>query len=82
MLTAVRTPVQIAVCQMFGASTRVLPYIMFSDGTEMSNGTSKFHPVYLWVASYPLEIMRQSSSYRLVALIPVLDAASLGMDPE
>lgn len=65
---------------LWGNDACVLPYLLYSDGTELKRGGAKFRPVYMWLANLPLTLLRRRSCYRMMAMLPIVDADTLGVD--
>ena len=64
----------------WGDQAHVLPYILYCDSTELKRGGAKLWPVYMWVANMPLTFLQRRSCYRMVTMLPIVDADVLQVD--
>ena len=51
------------------------PYILWSDGSQMTVGGHKFHRVNISPANWPLHLMRSKQGHKLLALLPVVPSS-------
>ena len=57
-----------------GLRTVLFPYLLWSDGSQLTIGGVRFHRVNISPANVPLHILRSKKGQKLVALLPVADA--------
>ena len=73
-----RVVVQAAIKQVYSAQDVpcvLFPYLLWSDGSQLTNDGKRFHPVNIVPANWPLELMRGQSAQKLLALMPVVESA-------
>ena len=54
----------------------VLPYVLYSDATHVTDGGRKIHPLLLYQC-LPLPLLRSRHAFERLAMLPVLDAAQV-----
>ena len=58
---------------------KVLPIMLYSDGSEETLGGWKFHPIKLILGALPLSEVHRRAAYDHIGMLPVLSAAKLGL---
>ena len=64
-----------------GEDAHVLPLLFYSDGAELREAGQRFHPLLLYIGSLKMEGIRHRDGCCRIAMLPVLDAKEVGLQP-